>query len=348
MGHNTVLITGAGGLVGSAITRKYLDAGFHVVGFENDMRKYLFGKEGSIMKSLSQLQRYDDFKTEIGDVRAATSVNNVMKKYRPGIIIHTAAQPSHDWAAGNPQVDFGINAVGTLNVLQAAREYCIDSPFCHISTSKVYGDTPNRLPLEKTGLRFEPPEHHKYWRGIDTSMSIDNSLHSLFGVSKAAGDLLVQEYGRYFDMPTICLRPGCVTGPNHSAVELHGFLSYLMKCCATGKEYTIYGYDGLQVRCNIHADDLARACMCHAEAPGACGLAYNIGGGRKSACSMLEAINICENITGKKMNYTLVDEARIGDHKWWISDNDEFQFVHEEWKPEWSVRQILEDIYDGI
>jgi CDP-paratose 2-epimerase len=344
------LVTGAGGLVGSAACKRLLDAGVIVVGIENNMRKEFFGNEGSTFKTLNSIYDHpsNNFINYDIDLRDKAQVEVAIKSTKPDAIIHTAAQPSHDWAAKEPHVDFGVNAIGTLNLLEAVREYCIDSPFCHISTSKVYGDWPNYLPLEAQESRYDLPDDHPYYNGIKTSMSVDQCLHSLFGVSKLSGDLLVQEYGRYFHMPTISLRPGCVTGPNHSSVELHGFLSYLMKCCITAKPYTVYGYDGLQVRCNIHANDLVDACWEHIYAPGGGGMAYNIGGGRKSACSMLEAIQLCEDITDRKMNYEIVDEARIGDHKWWISDNSEFQFVYEDWEPKWTVREILEDIYNGL
>jgi CDP-paratose 2-epimerase len=263
------------------------------------------------------------------------------------VVIHTAAQPSHDWAARDPHTDFGVNAVGTLTLLQAAREYCPDSPFIHCSTSKVYGARPNDLPLRNFGKRLDLDRTHRYWPGIDTTMSVDLTTHSLFGVSKLAGDLLVQEYGRYFDMPTVCLRPGCLTGGYHSGTELHGFLSYLMKCAITGRPYTVYGYDGLQVRCNIHSSDLVRAFRAFEADPKA-GAVYNIGGGRLSNCSMLEAIDLCESITGNTLDWSYDDRARIGDHRWWISDNDAFESDYPEWRMQWrSTEAILRDIYES-
>ena len=235
------------------------------------------------------------------------------------LVIHTAAQPSHDWAASEPQTDFTVNANGTLNLLEAARRYASEATFIFCSTNKVYGDLPNSLPLIELEQRLELPEDHRYYLGIDTTMSIDASTHSLFGVSKAAADLLVQEYGRYFGMPTVCFRGGCLTGPNHAGTELHGFLSYLMRCTMTGEPYTVFGYGGKQVRDNIHAADLVAAFEAFHRAPRAAAV-YNIGGGRQSNCSMLEAIELCQEITGRELDWSLGEENRIGDHRWWISD----------------------------
>ena len=253
--------------------------------------------------------------------------------------MHTAAQPSHDWAAREPQTDFGVNANGTLNLLEAARAHCPDSPFIFCSTNKVYGDTPNRLPLEDLPTRLELPESHPYFQGIDTSMSIDLSTHSLFGASKAAADLLVQEYGRYFEMPTVCFRGGCLTGPQHAGAKLHGFLAYLMKCVVTGTPYTVFGYDGKQVRDNIHSADLVAAFEAFRSAPRPAAV-YNIGGGRYSNCSMLEAIEACERIAGRELEWEMGPEPRIGDHRWWISDLSPFEADY----PDWSIRHGIDDI----
>jgi len=344
----TALVTGAGGLVGSAATRMLLRAGYEVFGIENDMRSYFFGPEGSTATTLQRL--LEDYPTLLrvhkDDIRSSDHVEAVVE--RAGdleLVIHTAAQPSHDWAAREPLTDFGVNAVGTLNLLEAVRKHAPEASFCHISTSKVYGDTPNRLPLEKQELRLDLPPEHPFYDGIDTSMSIDQSLHSLFGVSKAAGDLLVQEYGRYFDMNTICLRPGCVTGAAHAGVELHGFLAYLMKCAVTGREYTVYGYQGKQVRCNIEASDLVSACLAYHGDPQP-GMVFNIGGGRLSQCSMLEAIDWCEEISGASVNWRYEDRARIGDHRWWISNNNPFQQAFPTWSPTYNVPAMLAEIYD--
>lgn len=344
------LITGVGGLVGSAAARKLLERDNEVFGIENNMRGVFFGEEGSVISSLHKLM--DDYPDKFGnlgsDIRDKWQMDYLVKIIQPDLIIHTAAQPSHDWAATDPQTDFFVNAVGTLNLLEAARNHCPNSPFCHISTSKVYGDTPNYLPLEADEWRLDLSEDHEYYDGITTSMSIDHCLHSLFGVSKASGDLLVQEYGRYFGMPTISLRPGCVTGSNHSSVELHGFLSYLVKCVVQERQYTVYGYEGKQVRCNIHADDLVEACLIFAENPKKCGEAYNIGGGRESACSMLEAIWYAEHISANTLAWEYDKKARIGDHRWWISDISEFQHDYPDWEPKWKYTEIIEDIYEAL
>ena len=246
------------------------------------------------------------------------------------LVIHTAAQPSHDWAASDPQTDFTVNANGTLNLLQATRDHTPAATFIFCSTNKVYGDLPNDLPLVELEERLELPEGHRYFSGIDTTMSIDASTHSLFGVSKAAADLLVQEFGRYFDMPTVCFRGGCLTGPNHAGAMLHGFLSYLMRCTMTGERYTVFGYGGKQVRDNIHSADLVSAFEAFHRAPRAAAV-YNIGGGRDSNCSMIEAIALCESISGRKLEWTLSDRNRIGDHRWWISDLSPFRSDYPDW-----------------
>lgn len=356
MGHAeaVAIVTGAGGLVGSEAVRLLCGEGFRVYGVENDMRASFFGPEGSTVPVVERLAREfpGRFRPLHGDIRDSARVNGIFKLAKnASIVVHTAAQPSHDWAATNPKVDFEVNAVGTLNLLEATRKIlsCEQPTFAHISTSKVYGDRPNSLPLQTIGDRFDLPSEHKYHEGITVEMSIDQCLHSLFGVSKASGDLLVQEYGRYFGLATICLRPGCVTGPNHAGVELHGFLAYLMKCCATGRPYTVFGYGGRQVRCNIYASDLARACLAYHRAPSGGkvhGAVYNIGGGRNSACSMLEAIKMCEEITERKLNVRMDQPARKGDHRWWISDIREFQEDHLHWSPEMDVRELLRVIYD--
>src|SRR4249920_1064498 len=286
------IITGAGGLIGCEAVEHFIGEGFDVVGIENDMRASFFGPESSTSHVTERLvSEHSSFKWENADIRDVDAVNRVFAAHAGQIelVIHTAAQPSHDWAASDPQTDFGVNANGTLNLLEATRAHCPDAPFIFCSTNKVYGDTPNRLPLEELELRLELPEPHPYHRGIDTSMSIDSSTHSLFGVSKAAADLLVQEYGRYFEMPTVCFRGGCLTGPQHAGAKLHGFLAYLMKCTVTGTPYTVFGYAGKQVRDNIHSADLIAAFAAFHAAPRPAAV-YNIGGGRFSNCSMLEAI----------------------------------------------------------
>ena len=255
-------------------------------------------------------------------------------------MIHTAAQPSHDWAASDPHTDFAVNALGTLNLLEAARTHAPGATFIFCSTNKVYGDLPNQLPLIELPQRLELPQDHPYHEGIDTSMSIDRSTHSLFGVSKTAADLLVQEYGRYFDMPTVCFRAGCLTGPNHAGARLHGFLSYLMRCAVTGAPYTVLGYSGKQVRDNIHSADLVAAFEAFHRAPRTGGAVYNIGGGRASNCSMLEAIDLCERIAERELHWTLDEHPRIGDHRWWISDLRPFTHDY----PDWTLTRGLDDI----
>jgi CDP-paratose 2-epimerase len=261
------------------------------------------------------------------------------------LIIHAAAQPSHDWAASDPQTDFTVNANGTLNLLEAARSHCPDATFIFTSTNKVYGDRPNFLPLEERPTRLELPVDHRWYGGIDIEMPIDLTTHSLFGVSKAAADLLVQEYGRYFQIPTVCFRGGCLTGPHHASAQLHGFLAYLMKCTVTGTPYTVFGYGGKQVRDNIHAHDVVRAFAAFHANPRPAAV-YNLGGGRESNVSMLEAIELCQMIAGRELRYTVSDAARIGDHRWWISDLEAFKADHAEWQLSFGIEDVLRDIFE--
>jgi CDP-paratose 2-epimerase len=342
------IITGSGGLIGSESSEYFIQAGYDVVGLENDMRAQFFGESASTAQTTERLRRsHSEFRSLDIDIRDPDGVMSVFARHAGAIevVIHTAAQPSHDWAASAPQVDFGVNANGTLNLLEAARKHCPDAPFIFCSTNKVYGDLPNRLPLIETDARLELPEDHRYWRGIDTTMSIDASMHSLFGVSKAAADLMVQEYGRYFDMPTVCFRGGCLTGPNHAGAQLHGFLSYLMRCTVTGDPYTVFGYDGRQVRDNIHSADLVRAFAAFQRNPTPAAV-YNIGGGRQSNCSMLEAIALCEEIAGRGLHWTLSDVSRAGDHRWWISDLAPFKADYPDWDLKYGVETILREIYE--
>jgi CDP-paratose 2-epimerase len=343
------IISGSGGLIGSESVRHFVELGFDVVGLENDMRAQFFGRVASTAATTRRLlDTYPgSFRSIELDIRNRDGVDRVFAKFGANIelVIHTAAQPSHDWAASDPQTDFAVNAAGTLNLLEAARNHCPDAAFVFCSTNKVYGDTPNRLPLEPAGERIELPAGHRYWRGIDTSMSIDTCTHSLFGVSKAAADLLVQEYGRYFHMPTVCFRGGCLTGPNHAGARLHGFLSYLMRCTITGEPYTIYGYDGLQVRDNIHSSDLVAAFDAFRRQPQQAAV-YNIGGGRESNCSMLEAIAACQRIAGRELHFTTTPENRIGDHRWWISDLEPFKRDHPGWQITYGIEDILAEIHD--
>jgi CDP-paratose 2-epimerase len=342
------IVTGSGGLVGSDSVRRLVESGWEVIGLENDMRARFFGSEASTAHVTEELVRaYPEFRAVDADVRDRVAVSRVFEENaaRLELVIHAAAQPSHDWAAREPHTDFGVNAVGTLNLLEATRATRPEASFVFMSTNKVYGDTPNELPLEDRGSRLELPEDHRYFGGIDTSMSIDRSTHSLFGVSKAAADLLVQEYGRYFDMPTVCLRCGCITGPSHAGARLHGFLAYLMKCVVTGTRYTVYGYEGKQVRDNIAATDLAEAFLEFHRSPRTAAV-YNMGGGRESNCSMLEAIEACERIAGRELDWELSPDARIGDHRWWISDLEEFRRDYPDWKLSHGIESILREIHD--
>ncbi len=342
------IITGSGGLIGSEAVSHFVEAGFDVVGVENNMRARFFGQQASTAETTARLCRlYPEFQTVDMDIRDADGIMRLFARHRGAIelVVHTAAQPSHDWAASDPQVDFAVNANGTLNLLEATRKHAPDAPFIMCSTNKVYGDRPNLLPLLETQTRLELPEGHRYHRGIDASMSIDASMHSLFGVSKAAADLLVQEYGRYFEMPTVCFRGGCLTGPNHAGVQLHGFLSYLMRCTITGEHYTVFGYAGKQVRDNIHSADLVEAFAAFQRDPKA-GAVYNIGGGRRSNCSMLEAIELCQQIAGRELDWSLSDSSRMGDHRWWISDLEPFEKDYPDWTLRYGVQDILREIHE--
>jgi CDP-paratose 2-epimerase len=343
------LITGSSGLIGSESVRFFAGQGFDVVGVENDMRAQFFGTEASTASVTAQLRaEVEGFRHVELDIRDREGVEGLFSRHAREIelIVHTAAQPSHDWAASDPHTDFGVNAVGTLNLLQAAREHTPDATFIFTSTNKVYGDRPNFLPLLETDTRLELPEDHRWFGGIDLEMPIDTCTHSIFGVSKAAADLMVQEYGRYFDMPTVCFRGGCLTGPQHAGAQLHGFLAYLMKCTVTGQPYTIFGYGGKQVRDNIHAADVVRAFGAfHVNRRPAA--VYNLGGGRQSNCSMLEAIALCEAIAGRELDWSLADEHRVGDHRWWISDLSDFKRDHPGWDIEHGIEEILRAIHDA-
>ena len=344
-----VVVTGAAGLIGSESVRFFCGQGYSVSGMDNDMRRYFFGPDASTRWMLDQMKAecagFENFDVDIRDFSA---VSKIFEKYGKdiGLVIHTAAQPSHDWAAKEPFIDFGVNAQGTLNLLEATRQHCPEAVFIFTSTNKVYGDTPNRLPLVEAAARWELDQAHPFFaKGIDESMSIDQTKHSIFGASKVAADVMVQEYGRYFGMKTGVFRGGCLTGPHHSGAELHGFLAYLMKCAITGKEYRIFGYKGKQVRDNIHCHDLIQAFWHFNKAP-RCGEVYNMGGSRFSNCSMLEAIALCEDITGRKMKTTYVETNRIGDHIWWISDVSKFQTHYPGWSLTKNVRDILGDIFE--
>jgi CDP-paratose 2-epimerase len=342
------VITGSGGLIGSESVRLFAEQGLEVIGLENDMRQRFFGADASTGPVSERLaDEVEGFRCERLDVRDADGVDALFARNARKIelIVHTAAQPSHDWAASDPQTDFTINANGTLNLLEAARRHAPEATFIFTSTNKVYGDRPNFLPLQELQSRLELPSDHHWYQGIDTDMPIDLTTHSLFGVSKTAADLLVQEYGRYFQMPTVCFRAGCVTGPQHAGAELHGFLAYLMKCAVSSRPYTIFGYGGKQVRDNIHAHDVVRAFAAFHANPRA-GAVYNLGGGRECNVSMLEAIELCRRIAGRHLNYTFSDEARVGDHRWWISDLQAFKADYPQWQLTFGIEQMLRDIYE--
>ena len=343
------VVTGSAGLIGSQTCRKFHDEGFDVVGIDNDMRAQFFGQDASTARTRDDLRSsLKNYRHEDLDIRDEAGIERLFTSLARSVsvVVHTAAQPSHDWAARDPKTDFSVNALGTLNVLEAVRQHCPEAVFIYTSTNKVYGDTPNRLPLVEFDTHYDIDPDHPYHHGIDESMSIDQSKHSLFGASKLAADLLVQEYGRYFDMKTVCFRGGCLTGPAHAGTELHGFLAYLMKCTALGLPYRVFGYKGKQVRDNIHSMDLVEAFWEFFKQP-RCGEVYNIGGSRHSCCSMLQAIEACERISSRRLNWTYVDDNRIGDHIWWISDVRKFQQHFPDWRYRYDVEGILLEIYQA-
>ncbi len=342
------IVTGSAGLIGSETVKFFSAKGFDVVGIDNNLRKTFFGEDADtswnrkrLEETLKNYTHYD------ADIRDHEAVSKIYGRYGKDVkaVIHCAAQPSHDWAASDPYMDFTVNANGTLVMLENFRKHCPESVFIFTSTNKVYGDTPNSLPLIEKETRWEIDPSHPYNDGIDETMSIDHTKHSLFGASKVAADVLVQEYGRYFGFHTGVFRGGCLTGPAHSGTRLHGFLSYLMRCCISGNKYFIYGYKGKQVRDNIHSHDLVNSLWHFFEKPRV-GEVYNMGGGRYSNCSMLEAIAMCEEISGKKLNYEYQETNRIGDHIWWISGLKKFEQHYPTWKMEYNVPTILKEIYE--
>jgi CDP-paratose 2-epimerase len=336
-----VLITGSAGLIGAEATKFFSGNDFKVYGIDNDMRKYFFGENASTRESLNNLLRtvinyeHHDF-----DIRDNGKITNLFKNNKFDTIIHTAAQPSHDWAAKEPLTDFGINVTATMQLLEACRNYCPDANFIFTSTNKVYGDSPNNLPLIETNSRFELPSDHISFEGIDETHSIDQSMHSVFGASKVGADVMVQEYGRYFGINTVVFRGGCLTGPNHAGAEMHGFLSYLAKCIRNGDGYNIFGYKGKQVRDNIHSMDLVQMFWSYCQNPRP-GEVYNAGGGRYSNISMLEAIKRIEIYFGKNANVTYVDLPRPGDHKWYISDTSKFRTHYPDWKQYYDIERVI-------
>ncbi len=346
-----VLITGAAGLVGSAAARYFSDKGWTVIGIDKDLRQDFFGVKASTrsmrQELISKVKNYHHYDLDIRDQR---ELEKIFMQYQGSIqlIIHAAAQPSHDWAAKEPMIDFQINAQSTVQLLELTRKHCPEAVFIFISTNKVYGDTPNRLPLIEQSTRWELDTSHPFAaKGIDESMSVDQNMHSLFGCSKLSADTYVQEYGRYFRLRTVCFRCGCITGSGHAVAEQHGFLAYLMDCVIKKRVYTIYGYKGKQVRDNIHAKDLVSAFEQYFLKPNY-GEIYNLGGGRHSNCSVIEAINLCEKISGNKMEVIYKEEPRQGDHIWWISNNSKFQKHYPSWQQQYDLKVILADIHKGI
>lgn len=348
---NVAIITGSAGLIGSEAVEYFSGKFDLIVGIDNNMRQWFFGDDASTKWNRKRIEeRHDNYKHIDMDIRDKDPIFQIFSQYNQDIklIIHTAAQPSHDWAATDPFADFSVNANGTLVLLEATRKYCPDAVFIFTSTNKVYGDKPNYLALEELKTRWEVQKDCPYFvYGIDENMSLDQTKHSLFGASKVAADLLVQEYGRYFGLKTGTFRGGCLTGPNHSGTKLHGFLSYLMKCCLTGEHYTIYGYKGKQVRDNIHSQDLVNMFWHFYQNPRV-GEVYNAGGSRHSNCSMLEGISICEEITSKKLNHSYSETSRNGDHIWWISDIRKFQSHYPEWDFTYNCKDILVEIYNSM
>jgi len=343
------LITGSTGLLGSEAAEFFAGKGFHVIGVDNDLRKYFFGQDASTQWRRQQLkENVRNYIHRDIDIRDQKKLQRLFTEFNTDIklIIHAAAQPSHDWAAQEPFTDFAVNANGTLNLLEMTRRYCPKSAFIFSSTNKVYGDQPNFLPLKELKTRWELPARHKYFNGIDESMSIDSSKHSLFGASKLAADILVQEYGRYFGMKTASFRCGCLTGPNHSGARLHGFLSYLMKCCVKAERYTIFGYKGKQVRDNIHSYDAVEAFYHFYQKPRQ-GEVYNLGGGRENNCSILEAVTLCEEITGKRLKVSYSPKNRSGDHIWYISSLNKFRSHYPAWQQRFHLTEMLTQIYNS-
>jgi CDP-paratose 2-epimerase len=343
------IVTGSAGLIGSETVEFFAELGLDVVGLDNDLRRTFFGNDASTAWNRERLlrlypKRYQHLDL---DIRDQSGVEGLFKRHNQAIalVVHTAAQPSHDWAAREPLTDFTVNALGTLHLLEACRKHAPRAAFIFTSTNKVYGDTPNRLPLVEQETRWEIDSSHPFYPGIDESMAIDQSTHSLFGASKVAADVLVQEYGRYFGLPTVVIRGGCLTGPNHSGTQLHGFLAYLMKCTCTGTPYQVFGYKAKQVRDNIHSSDLVSAFYSYFQDPRA-GEVYNLGGSRFSHCSMLEAIALCEQVSARSLDWSYVDRHRIGDHIWYVSDIRKFRQHYPKWQQRYDLRALLADIYE--
>ena len=340
-----VIITGSSGLIGSESVKFFIKKGFKVLGIDNNLRKYFFGKDGDTKWQLDNLKKIKNYNHFNYDIRNYKKIENIFKKFGKKIeaIIHCAAQPSHDWASKEPITDFSINATGTINLLELTRRFSQNAKFIFMSTNKVYGDTPNKISLVENYSRYEPKDIRLKKKGISEKMSIDDSKHSIFGASKVAADIAVQEYGKYFNLNTVCFRGGCLTGPSHSGAELHGFLSYLVKSCLSGKLYTIYGYKGKQVRDNIHSNDLVKMFWEYIKKPTK-GEVYNVGGGIKNSCSILEAIKMIETKTRKKMLVKLTKKNRAGDHIWYVSNLQKFKKAYPKWRMSHNLDKIISDI----
>lgn len=341
-----LIVTGSSGLVGSEVCKHFDSLGWEIFGFDANQRAVFFGEKGDTRWNQSRLEKsLKNFHHVEIDIRDRENILKKVKEIAPDAIVHTAAQPSHDRAADIPFQDFDTNAVGTFNMLEATRQYSTDIPFVHLSTNKVYGDAPNRIPMTELETRWEYADE-KYLTGIAEDFTIDQSKHSLFGASKVAADVCVQEYGRYFNMPTCVLRGGCLTGPNHSGVELHGFLSYLVKCNLEGRQYTVYGYKGKQVRDNIHSYDISRFIEEFIKAPRIAEV-YNLGGGKENTCSILEAFKIAERFSGKPMNYVYSDKNREGDHICYYSDLRKMKAHYPNWDITISLEETIKQIVDS-
>ena len=343
MSSPSLLVSGSCGLIGSEVSLLFAQQGFRITGIDSNHRAIFFGPEGDTSAMRDHLLReIPGYRHEALDIRDREGVFALVKQLKPDLIVHAAAQPSHDRAASIAVLDFEVNALGTLHMLEAARNYCPESPFIHMSTNKVYGERPNSVPLKELETRWDYDDP-SYVNGIAEDLSIDQTRHSIFGASKVAADVMVQEYGRYFNMPTCCLRGGCLTGPNHRGVELHGFLSYLIKCNIEGREYKVLGYKGKQVRDNIHSEDVARFMLEFYKSPRVAEV-YNLGGGKGNSCSIIEAFSTVEQITERPMNWKYVDENRIGDHICYYSDLRKMESHYPGWRVTKSLPVIFEEI----
>ena len=346
---SVVLISGSCGLVGSEAVNFFSKKGFDVVGIDNNLRKFFFGNEGSTIKVKNDLIKNNKrFKNYNFDIRNFNALEKIYKKYKKNIslIIHCAAQPSHDYGKNFPILDFNVNATGTLNLLELTKKNCHDAPFIFMSTNKVYGDNPNKLNFIETKTRWELKKSDKYFNGINEKFSIDNCTHSFFGVSKTYADLIVQEYGKNVGLKTVCFRGGCLTGPNHNGAKLHGFLSYLVKVSLAKKKYSLIGYKGKQVRDNLHSFDLVNAFWEYFKKPTK-GEVYNLGGGRYSNCSIVEALNLVENIANISIQRNILKVPRVGDHIWYISNLSKFKKNYPKWKQRYNTKKIIEDLIDS-